>query len=56
MYQYCYISQGSSSYLNMSFGTLLICINFESLDLTIDANFSRDLKSGESEISPSIMV
>ena len=35
----------------MSFGTLLICINFESLDLTIEANFSRDWLSGESEIS-----
>jgi hypothetical protein len=40
----------------MSFGTLLICINFESLDLTIEENFSRDLLSGELEISPLIMV
>ena len=44
-----------SSYLNISFGTLLICINFESLDLTIEENFSKDLLSGESAISPLII-
>ena len=33
----------NGGFLKMSFGTLLICINFESLNLTIEENFSRDL-------------
>jgi hypothetical protein len=36
-----------SSYLNINFGTRLICINFDSLERTIDENFSRDFFSGD---------